>query len=554
VSSGVSAPAAGQKAIRGRVVVMDAAGTVIADGVVYVSGADIAAVLPAAAPPPAGFEAVEALRTGGTVYPGLIELHNHLSYNCLQLWQVPHLYTNRGQWSGIPDYRRLISGPMQVLGKTPSLVPAIVRFVEAKCVVAGVTTSQGIALYSNAGIERYYRGVVRTVEEPDDPALPAAASRIADVAASGAAAFAAELARDNRLLLHLAEGVDEAARRHFQALRLADGSWAISDHLIGIHSVALTPADIAVFAAHGAAMVWSPLSNLLLYGATADVAAMKAAGVMIGLGSDWSPSGSKNLLGELKAARLVSAHADGGPIFSDRELVEMATSTAARMLGWQAALGSIEAGKRADLIAVAGTSGDPYSGLIAASERDLVLVMIGGVAACGQPHLVEPFTSAPETVRIGGRVRMLNFALADADPDVALVSLAEARSTLTDALANLPELARALEPAVVGAMPGIVAPEQPPEGPTLVLDEIEHTGHALRMDPPGGVSVLPGDRALAAQPPLSSVLGPLTLDGLTADDDRVFLDTLAGEANLPAYLAPGLAAAYARTSGAARSG
>jgi 5-methylthioadenosine/S-adenosylhomocysteine deaminase len=554
VSRGVSAPAAGQKAIRGRVVVMDAAGTVIADGVVYVSGADIAAVLPAAAPPPAGFEAVEALRTGGTVYPGLIELHNHLSYNCLQLWQVPHLYTNRGQWSGIPDYRRLISGPMQVLGKTPSLVPAIVRFVEAKCVVAGVTTSQGIALYSNAGIERYYRGVVRTVEEPDDPALPAAASRIADVAASGAAAFAAELARDNRLLLHLAEGVDEAARRHFQALRLADGSWAISDHLIGIHSVALTPADIAVFAAHGAAMVWSPLSNLLLYGATADVAAMKAAGVMIGLGSDWSPSGSKNLLGELKAARLVSAHADGGPIFSDRELVEMATSTAARMLGWQAALGSIEAGKRADLIAVAGTSGDPYSGLIAASERDLVLVMIGGVAACGQPHLVEPFTSAPETVRIGGRVRMLNFALAGADPDVALVSLAEARSTLTDALANLPELARALEPAVVGAVPGIVAPEQPPEGPTLVLDEIEHTGHALRMDPPGGVSVLPGDRALAAQPPLSSVLGPLTLDGLTADDDRVFLDTLAGEANLPAYLAPGLAAAYARTSGAARSG
>jgi hypothetical protein len=107
---------------------------------------------------------------------------------------------------------------------------------------------------------------------------------------------------------------------------------------------------------------------------------------------------------------------------------------------------------------------------------------------------------------------------------------------------------------VVGAVPGIVAPEQPPEGPTLVLDEIEHTGHALRMDPPGGVSVLPGDRALAAQPPLSSVLGPLTLDALTADDDRVFLDTLAGEANLPAYLAPGLAAAYARTSGAARSG
>jgi len=157
-------------------------------------------------------------------------------------------------------------------------------------------------------------------------------------------------------------------------------------------------------------------------------------------------------------------------------------------------------------------------------------------------------------VRIGGRVRMLNFALAGADPDVALVSLAQARSTLSDALANLPELARALEPAVVAAVPGLVAAERPPEGPTLVLDEIEHTAHALRMHPPGGVSVLPSDRMLAAQPPLSSVLGPLALDGLTADDDRAFLDTLAGEANLPAYLAPGLAAAYARTPGAARPG
>ena len=66
--------------------------------------------------------------------------------------------------------------------------------------------------------------------------------------------------------------------------------------------------------------------------------------------------------------------------------------------------------------------------------------------------------------------------------------------------------------------------------------------------------MLPSDRLLAAQPPLSSVLQPLTLDGFTADDDRTFLATLQGEANLPDYLAPGLAAAYAHTSGAARSG
>ncbi len=142
----MNTPTVGQSAIRGRIVTMDGAATVIPDGVVYIAGTTIAAVLPAAQTPPAGFEGVRPLRTGGTVYPGLIELHNHLSYNCLQLWQVPQKFSNRGQWSAGPGYRRLISGPMQVIGKTPSLVPALVRYVEAKCLVAGVTTSQGIAL------------------------------------------------------------------------------------------------------------------------------------------------------------------------------------------------------------------------------------------------------------------------------------------------------------------------------------------------------------------------------------------------------------------------
>ncbi len=59
-----------------------------------------------------------------------------------------------------------------------------------------------------------------------------------------------------------------------------------------------------MLASRRSSIVWSPLSNLLLYGGTARVEAAKAAGVTIGLGSDWSPSGSKNLLGELKVAWL----------------------------------------------------------------------------------------------------------------------------------------------------------------------------------------------------------------------------------------------------------
>jgi len=147
---------------------MDSSSTVIQDGVVYIRGNIIAAVQPSSAPQPVGFDQASKVDTGGTIYPGLIELHNHLSYNALPLWDVPKKYTNRNQWSGpsTPDYHKLVTGPMSVLGKLPEYVNAIVRFVECRCLLGGGTTSQGIALSSNAGIMRHYRGLVRNVEAP----------------------------------------------------------------------------------------------------------------------------------------------------------------------------------------------------------------------------------------------------------------------------------------------------------------------------------------------------------------------------------------------------
>src|SRR6202020_3329114 len=118
-----------------------------------------------------------------------------------------------------------------------------------------------------------------------------------------------------------------APHQHFEGLSLGGGKWAIAPSLAGIHSVALAPADFAVMASHGASMVWSPFSNLLLYGQTANIAAALAAGIKIGLGSDWSPSGSKSLFGELKVARVYSQ--SNGNIFTDQELVRLATSTGA---------------------------------------------------------------------------------------------------------------------------------------------------------------------------------------------------------------------------------
>src|SRR5262249_45723345 len=156
-----------------------------------------------------------------------------------------------------------------------------------------------------------------------------AGSRIADVDAGDAKSFLAQLGQKQCYLLHLAESVDEAARKHFLSLQIEGDEWAITKSLSGIHSTALTTEDYAIMATRGASMVWSPFSNLLLYGGTAKVSEARAAGVAIGLGADWSPSNSKNLFGELKVAQLVTRD---DPNFDDKTLLAMATIDTARIL------------------------------------------------------------------------------------------------------------------------------------------------------------------------------------------------------------------------------
>ena len=91
-----------------------------------------------------------------------------------------------------------------------------------------MTTTQGIELFSNAGARRYYRGVVRNVEQTDEVDLPEAVTRIADVDAKSPERFLARLKKQSCMLLHLSEGVDETARKHFRALKLPSGEWAIT--------------------------------------------------------------------------------------------------------------------------------------------------------------------------------------------------------------------------------------------------------------------------------------------------------------------------------------
>lgn len=558
-------PLAGPRlALAGRVVTMDDAFTVRKQAVVYVDEGRIVAVKDAAQQPPPGFEGLDVVETGGTLFPGLVELHNHLSYNALPMWaKVPKLFAHRGQWPDHKDYRRLISGPMTVVGEhrdaegKAALLPALVRYVECKCLLGGVTTSQGVKLASNGGIQRFYRGIVRNVEQTDDPDLPEAQGRIPDVDAKDARGFLNRLQKeDSCMLLHLSEGTtdpgtgESVARRHFRALEVAPGTWALNDRFTGIHAAGLVAQDFDVLASHGASIVWSPFSNLLLYGGTARVGAAKAAGVAIGLGSDWSPTGSKNLLGELKVAWLASRHVLGGP-FTARDIVAMATRDAARILKWEKVLGTIEAGRRADLLVAGGTAGDPYEGLIRASETDIRLVMINGIARYGTVDLMKALAPGGESVKVGGQARRLYLEQATADPDVAPVTLRKAKSTLRGAFRTIATLARQAEkPSVSRLRRALDAPRAPVW--SLALEEIRDTGVEQRprlpLDGPrdftGPERVSRRAANVARAVPLSEILGPIDLDPLTVADDRDFLDLVERQPNVPDPVRLGLRDLY----------
>jgi hypothetical protein len=356
----------------------------------------------------------------------------------------------------------------------------------------------------------------------------------------------------------LSEGTDDAAHKHFEALQLpGTAGWAITPALAGIHCVALKPPDFQVMAAHGASMVWSPFSNLLLYGATADVAAALAAGssqapFKIGLGSDWSPSGSKSLFGELKVARVYS-QANGNP-FTDEQLVRMATLTGAEILGWESQLGSLEVGKRADLVVVAGQDeGAAVAPLFAGDERTVQLVVINGTPRYGTPTLMAADGAGVETLTVGGEPRVLYLTQATEDPDVAALSFADAKAKLTDALANLKGIRLEQEAAAqgpAGLEPLSAAPAVHAGHPRLALDEFEHTDFTQRPHLPlDGVITGPRDHAAVSAPaqPLSAMVSATQLDALTVADDPGWLDRLQTEHNLPDYLLPGLRKLYGVT-------
>jgi 5-methylthioadenosine/S-adenosylhomocysteine deaminase len=390
--------------VTGRLVTMDPAQPVIDDGALYI-GADekIAAVQARTDPPPPGFEGAPTLETGGNVYPGLIDLHGHMVYNALSLWSPPgrmEPYTTRYQWPKDKSYEGLISDPANALGALAG--KAMLKYVEVKAVIGGVTAVQG-----SAKMAYPYEGwLVRNIEYETFKTKKKSVFQSA-LPLKGPDDYAKQrqhMLDGGAFIYHVSEGTDPELIAEYDMLRDQD---CLQPTFIGIHCTALGADQYTEWAPKGGSVVWSPFSNVWLYRETTKVVEARDAGMRVCLGSDWSPSGSKNLLGELKVAALWNK-ARLHDAFSAQELCEMATCNPADALGWGDRLGRLKAGLHGDFMVTTDRGGDPYGNLVLSRERDVLFVAINGQPFYGTNELMAASGAANvEAIQVGDHERSI---------------------------------------------------------------------------------------------------------------------------------------------------
>ena len=209
---------------------------------------------------------------------------------------------------------------------------------------------------------------------------------------------------------HLAESPDESEligsgtgplARLFTARGTEPGRWpgqgspvarldragVLRPGLIAAHCVQLDPDDPARLAAAGVGVAHCPLSNATLACGHAPIVRLRDAGVTLGLGTDSPASaGDYDLRADGRAAGMIAS-------LTPAEIVELATLGGATTLGLDRLVGSIEIGKRADLIAITGVPDDPdpYAAALDPTAR-VSLVLVDGIVLLedGEPVTLDP--------------------------------------------------------------------------------------------------------------------------------------------------------------------
>ena len=378
-----------QIVLRGTVVTPD---DVIQDGFVAIQQGKIVGVGPYADRP----RGMQAVATHSIIYPGLIDLHDHITWNLFPRWRENVQFSTRYQWQQVTSYGIALSTPHAQLFQDGFGCQSN-RFGEVKAIVGGATSVVGslgpskpdssdnqciMGLARNLDFYSGFYGTTVNMEKLRYEVFPMQVS-LEQVNQIKADLNSGKL---TSYIVHLAEGntTDANAAREFNMFQ-AQGF--LRPGVSIIHGVALGRAQFRQLATNSVGLIWSPRSNVELYGVTTDVAAAKQEGVKIAISPDWSPSGSDGLLQELKYAATWNA-GQYPPVFGDAELVKMATSVPAELARLDDKIGSIKTGLYADLLLVKQSDANPYKTLLHANPAEIRLVMINGTPVYGDADLM----------------------------------------------------------------------------------------------------------------------------------------------------------------------
>jgi 5-methylthioadenosine/S-adenosylhomocysteine deaminase len=392
------------------VVTMDPAGRVIQNGAVAVDGADIVAV-DTAATVGKQFRGVEVIDAGGQiVLPGLVNTHTHAPMV---------LYRGLADDLSLMEWLTKYIFPAEARTVSPAFVRAGTRLAALEMIQSGTTTyadmyyfeeeiaretkaaglrgvlGQTVIQFPVADAKTPADALVRAeafiAEFKGDPLITPAVAPHSMYTLDGPTLRAArELSRrhDVPTLIHLAETRDDetTARERFSSSPVAylDSLGFLGPGVLAAHGVWVSDADMATLKARGVGVSHNPESNMKLASGTAPVTAYVRTGVALGLGTDGAASNNDlDMFEAMRTASLLHKLQTYDPRAVDaKTALQMATIGGARALGMDRQIGSLERGKRADLIVVNASGArhtpmyDPISHLVYVTHGDDVRTVV----------------------------------------------------------------------------------------------------------------------------------------------------------------------------------
>jgi len=362
----------------GTVLAMDAADTVIENGAVAISGDCIAEVGPAASF--SGHQVGQVVDArGGIIMPGLVNTHNHAAMTCfrgladdleLMTWLHDHIFPAEAHLTEEKVYQGALLACAEMILSGTTCFSDMYLFedgVARAAKTAGMRAVVGEVLYDfpspnygpiengfayTNGLIDKWRGddLITVAVEPHSPYL------CAPELLAGAEAISA--ANNVPLIIHVAETRSEtetiqSTYGKTPVAHLADAG-LLSPRLVACHCVVLTDDDISLLGQKNVKVSHNPESNMKLAAGVAPVPKLLDAGVCVGLGTDGCTSNNNmDMLAEMDtAAKIHKVNCLDPTVMDARRVLRMATIDGARVLGLDEQTGSLEKGKKADLIVV----------------------------------------------------------------------------------------------------------------------------------------------------------------------------------------------------------